>query len=56
MIFGTPSREASRQRILSLRDTILSVLREADAKGRPSSDVADEIACARIMGARREGG
>jgi leucine dehydrogenase len=56
VIFGTPSREASRQRILGLRDTILSVLREADAKGRPSSDVADEIARARIAGARRKGG
>ncbi len=55
VISGTPSREASLQRILSLRDTILSVLREADAKGRPSSDVADEIARARIMRARREG-
>jgi len=53
VIFGTPSREASRQRILGLR-TILSLLREADAKGRPSSDVADEIARARIAGARRE--
>jgi leucine dehydrogenase len=53
VIFGTPSSEASRQRILGLRDTILSVLREADTKGRPSSDVADEMARARIAAAWR---
>src|SRR5258708_35284348 len=53
VIFGTPSREASRRRILGLRANSLPALRAADAQGRPSSDVAAEIARARIGAARR---
>jgi leucine dehydrogenase len=56
VIFGMSSREASRQRILGLRDTILTLLRQAEATGRATSEVADEIARARITGGSREGG
>ena len=52
VIFTTPSDEASRKRILALKDTVLSVLREADAQGRPSSEVADEMARKRITEAK----
>lgn len=48
VIFTTPSEEASRKRILALKDTVLSVLREADAQGRPSSEVADDVARRRV--------
>lgn len=51
VIFTTPSREASHQRILGLYDTILSILARADAQGLPSSQVADEIALERMNGA-----
>jgi len=44
VIFDTPSREISNQRILGLYDTILSILGKADKAGRPSSEIADEIA------------
>ncbi len=52
VIFTTPSHEASIQRILALKDTVLSVLREADAQDRPSSEVADEMARKRVAEAK----
>jgi leucine dehydrogenase len=48
MIYSTPTREASTQRILGLYDSILAILARADAENRSSSDVADEIARTRI--------
>ena len=54
LIFATPDREASIQRILGLYDTILSILRTADAEGRPASDVADDMAKARMTAARSD--
>ena len=48
VIFATQSDEASRQRILALKDTVMWVLREADSQGRPSSEVADQMARDRL--------
>ncbi|MEM7535985.1 MAG: Glu/Leu/Phe/Val dehydrogenase dimerization domain-containing protein [Chloroflexota bacterium] len=48
MIHSTPTMEESRQRTLGLYDTIAEILATADAENRPSSDVADEMARARI--------
>ena len=48
VIYSKPSREASRAKVLGLFDTIVSILRQAGQQGRPTSDVADEIAQARI--------
>jgi leucine dehydrogenase len=53
MIYSTPTREASTQRILGLHDTILAILARADAEQRSSADVADEMARARIATGRR---
>ncbi|MEP0146509.1 MAG: Glu/Leu/Phe/Val dehydrogenase dimerization domain-containing protein [Paracoccaceae bacterium] len=53
VIFDTPSREASNARIHGLYDTILNILSAAETSGRPSSDVADEMAAARIAAARK---
>lgn len=44
VIFTTPSRDASIRRISGLYDTILSILAKADQSGKPSSQVADEMA------------
>jgi leucine dehydrogenase len=52
-VYSTPSREASRQRVPSLFDTVLAVLRRADAEGRSTSDVADDMARARIAVGRQ---
>ncbi|WP_299356887.1 Glu/Leu/Phe/Val dehydrogenase dimerization domain-containing protein [uncultured Shimia sp.] len=48
VIFSTPSREASNQRILGLYDTILAILDRAEQSGLPSSQVADKIAVERM--------
>ncbi|MEM9523764.1 MAG: Glu/Leu/Phe/Val dehydrogenase dimerization domain-containing protein [Pseudomonadota bacterium] len=53
VIFSEPSREASIQRIDGLHDTILSILNRARAEGRPSSEIADDMAMERI---KTEGG
>ena len=53
MIYSKPTIEDSRQRALGLYDTILAVLSKADAENRPSSDVADEMARARIAAGRQ---
>jgi leucine dehydrogenase len=53
-IFSAPDREASLRQILGLYDTVLSILERADAEGRPSSDVADEMARARIARASEQ--
>ena len=53
MIYSKPTIEESRQRALGLYDTILAVLSKADAENRPSSDVADEMARARIAAGRK---
>lgn len=54
VIFSTPDREAAFQTIRGLYDTILRILQQADAERRPSSEIADETARARIA-AGREG-
>lgn len=48
VIFSTPSREASHQRILGLYDTILAILSRADKSGLSSAEVADQMALDRI--------
>jgi leucine dehydrogenase len=53
MIYSKPTIEESRQRALGLYDTILDLLSKADAENRPSSDVADEMARARIAAGRK---
>ena len=53
MIYSKPTIEESRQRALGLYDTILAVLLKADAENRHSSDVADEMARARIAAGRQ---
>jgi leucine dehydrogenase len=50
MIYSTPTREAQKQSVLRLHDTILAILAQADAENRSSSDVADEMARARMAG------
>lgn len=52
VIFAEPSREASISRIEGLHDTIAAILERAQAEGRPSSEIADEMALQRI---REEG-
>ena len=53
-IYSDPTMEDSRQRILGLHDTILDILTRADAEGRPTFEVADQLARERIaMGATR---
>jgi leucine dehydrogenase len=48
VIFSTADHDASVRKILGLYDTVLSILQRADAEGRPSSDVADDLARARM--------
>lgn len=48
VIYATPSDEAARRRIGGLAGTILDLLDEAEAQGRPTSDVADDLAKRRI--------
>ena len=48
VIFSNPSRTASIERIEGLHDTIKSILDQAKLQGRPSSEVADEMAVERI--------
>jgi leucine dehydrogenase len=51
VIFDTPSREASIARIHGLYDTIVQILDVAKADRRPSSDVVDEMAQAKMNAA-----
>lgn len=44
VIFDTPSRPQAIKRINGLYDTIKQILDQAAQQGRPSSDIADEIA------------
>jgi leucine dehydrogenase len=48
VIFATPNREDEIRRIEGLYDTILGILERADAEDRPPSEIADELALARI--------
>lgn len=48
VIFDTPSREKSLERIHGLYDTILLILKESDTTGKSSADVADGLAKSRI--------
>ncbi|AML52274.1 Leu/Phe/Val dehydrogenase [Falsihalocynthiibacter arcticus] len=52
VIFSTPSREADVARITGLYHTILDILKRADDAHLPSSEVADDIALAKIAAAR----
>jgi len=51
VIFTTPNREESIERIEALYDTILQILEQADAEDRLPSEIADELALARISAA-----
>lgn len=48
VIYGPADRDASLAKIDGLYDTIRSILRTADEQERPSSDVADAMALAKI--------
>ncbi len=48
LIFETPSRERSIARIEGLFDTIKSILEQSAKEGRPTSEIADAMALARI--------
>lgn len=48
VIFTAPSREKDVARITGLYETILKILAEADASQRPTSEIADEMALAKI--------
>jgi len=50
VIFTEPSREASLKRIEGLFETIQEILKRAIRENRPTSDIADEMAFARIHG------
>jgi len=50
-IFATPDLDASLRQIEGLYDTILEILEQADSSGRASSEVADDLARARISAA-----
>ncbi len=51
VIFTTPNREESIERIEGLYDTILHILEQADAENRLPSEIADELAISRIQAA-----
>ncbi len=51
VIFTTPNREESIRQIEGLYDTILRILEQADAEDRLPSEIADELALARITAA-----
>ncbi len=53
VIFATLSRRDSIERIEGLYDTILSILETARNSGRPSSEIADEMAIRKIASARQ---
>ena len=48
VIFSEPSREASVKQIEGLYDTIQQILERAQSEGRPSSDIANDLAVSRI--------
>ena len=50
VIYTEPSREASLKRIEGLFETIQNIIKRAAKENRPTSDIADEIALARIQG------
>ena len=51
VIFSELSRDASIRRIDELHDTITVILETAASEGRPSADIADEMAAGRIRNA-----
>ena len=51
VIFSELSRDASIRRIEGLHDTITAILEHAASHGRPSADIADEMAVERIRNA-----
>ena len=50
VIFAKPSRETSIKQIEGLEDTIKEILIRSEREGKPSSEIADAIAVARIKG------
>ena len=54
VIFSELSRDASIRRIEGLHDTITAILERAASHGRPSADIADEMAVERISNAAAE--
>ena len=53
VIFSEPSREASVKQIKGIHGTIQAILERAQAEGRPSSDIANDMALERIRAERR---
>lgn len=49
-IYDRLDRSAARERVLALEETIAGILARADAEARPPSEVADELARARLAG------
>ena len=54
VIFDELSRDKSTAQILGLFDTICTILAKADENGRPSSDIADEMALEKIEAAANQ--
>ena len=51
-VYSKPTLEAQKQSVLRLHDTILAILAKAATENRPGSDVADDMARARIAAGR----
>jgi leucine dehydrogenase len=51
-VYSKPTLEAQKQSVLRLHDTILAILVKAATENRPGSDVADDMARARIAAGR----
>jgi len=54
VIYSDPSDEENRERVLGLFDTVLDLLDRAAREGRPTSEVADDIAQDRIDAGKRK--
>jgi len=48
VIYSNPSDEEIRFRIEAIADTVTEILRLAEEQGRPTSEIADDIARARV--------
>jgi leucine dehydrogenase len=51
-VYSKPTLQAQKQSVLRLHDTILAILVKAATENRPGSDVADDMARARIAAGR----
>lgn len=54
LIYSEPSDEESTQRVMGLFETVTQILEQADTESRPTSDIADDIARARIANGQHD--